>query len=60
MPDREYPPEELPAHDRLADADDELGWDVEQHGRMVDAAAPDDAVPTVPYDPDDDPFLREG
>lgn len=56
----EYPPEQLPAHDRLADDADELGWEVDQHGRMRDAAAPDDAVLTVPYDPADDPFLREG
>ena len=44
----EYPPEQLPAHDSLADADDQLGWDRDLHGRMADAAAPDDAVPTVP------------
>ena len=55
---REYPPEELPAHDRLADEDDESGWDRAEHGRMADYAAPDDAVETVAYDPDADPFLR--
>lgn len=53
-------PNELPPHDQLADEDDELGWDRELHGRMVDAAAPYDAVTTEPYDPDSDPFLREG
>jgi hypothetical protein len=47
---RDYPPEELPAHDRLADENDELGWDVNEHGRMVDHAAPDDAVQTVPWE----------
>ncbi len=51
---------DLPAHDRLADADDEFGWDVEQYGRMRDYAAPSGAVQTVPYDPDADPFLAEG
>lgn len=53
-------PNELPAHDQLADADDELGWDRELHGRMVDAAAPDDAVGTMAYDPAADPFLTGG
>lgn len=53
-------PNDLPAHDQLADADDELGWDRDVHGRMVDAAAPDDAVTTVPYDPATDPFLAGG
>jgi hypothetical protein len=46
---------DLPLHDELADEDDELGWDRDQHGRMVDHAAP--APKTVPYDPDADPFL---
>ena len=46
----DYPPEELPAHDQLADDADELGWDVDLHGRMVDAATDDDAVPTVPVE----------
>lgn len=54
-----FPPEQLPAHDRLADADDELGWDRDLHGRLVDFAT-DDAPATVPYDPATDPFLREG
>jgi hypothetical protein len=53
-------PNPLPAHDQLADGDDELGWDRELHGRMADAAAPDDAVTTTPYDPAADPFLQEG
>ncbi len=54
-----YPPEQLPAHDRLADEQDELGWDRDQHGRFVDFAT-DDEPETVPYDPDADPFLAEG
>lgn len=56
----EYPRHELPPHDQLADDQDQLGWDRELHGRMVDFAGPDDAVETVPYDPAADPFLREG
>ncbi len=44
----EYPPEQLPAHDQLADDFDELGWDTDLHGRMVDAATDDDTVTTVP------------
>ena len=28
----------------LADADDELGWDRDRDGRMVDQATPDDDV----------------
>lgn len=55
-----YPPEQLPAHDALADADDELGWDRSRHGLMADQSAPDDAVTTVPYDPSNDPFVQEG
>lgn len=58
MAAREYPPEELPAHDQLADDQDELGWDRSVHGLMADAAAP--PPETVPYDPAADPFLREG
>ncbi len=54
------PDPDLPAHDQLADDADELGWDVEQHGRMRDYAAPSGAVQSVPYDPDADPFLTEG
>lgn len=60
MSEPEYPPEELPPHDQLADEDDELGWDRSLHGLMADAAAPDDAVTTEPYDPASDPFLQEG
>lgn len=30
----------------LADADDDLDWDRARDGRMVEYAAPDDAVPT--------------
>lgn len=55
-----YSPEQLPAHDALADADDELGWDRSRHGLMADQSAPDDAVTTVPYDPSNDPFVQEG
>ncbi len=40
-----------PPLDELADGDDELGWDRGAHGRMLDAAAPDDAVTTVPWSP---------
>ena len=50
---------ELPAHDKLADADDILGWDREIHGKMLDHAD-DSPVSTVPYDPAADQFLREG
>lgn len=46
----DYPPEELPAHDQLADDADELGWDVDQHGRMREFATDDDAVPAVPVE----------
>jgi hypothetical protein len=51
-------PDELPAHDRLADEDDVLGWDVDKHGRMADAAS-DEEPETIAYDPAADPFLRE-
>lgn len=51
-------PNELPAHDRLADANDALGWDRAIHGLMADAAS-DDVPETVPYDEAADPFLRE-
>lgn len=47
---------ELPAHDKLADADDVLGWDRGVHGRMLDHAD-DTPVSTVAYDPAADPFL---
>lgn len=50
---------ELPAHDRLADDRDELGWDRDEHGRMLDHAD-DTPVETIPYDPAADPFLTEG
>lgn len=52
-------PNELPPHDRLADADDALGWDRALHGLMADAAS-DDEPETLPYDEAADPFLREG
>lgn len=34
----------------VADADDELDWDVTRHGRMRDQATADDAVPTVRWE----------
>lgn len=38
---------DLPRHDQLADDTDELDWDREQHGRMVDAATgPEGEPPT--------------
>jgi hypothetical protein len=40
-----------PAHDELADADDELGWDREQHGRMRDQDTDDDEIQTEPWKP---------
>jgi len=55
---RDYPPEELPPHDQLADENDQDGWDRELHGRFVDFAIAE-APKTVPYDPDNDPFLEE-
>lgn len=36
----------LPPHDQLADEDDELGWDRDEHGRMADYATGDEAVQT--------------
>lgn len=50
---------EMPAFDQLADDADELGWDREAHGRMVDYATDDEPL-TMRYDPAADPFLREG
>lgn len=42
---------ELPKHDELADEDDELGWDVAKHGRMVEYATnPLDEPDTVPLE----------
>lgn len=49
----------LPKHDRLADEDDQLGWDRTEHGRMLDFAIEDEPE-TIPYDPARDPFLQEG
>lgn len=61
MTQPDYPPEQLPAHDQLADDADELGWDRDKHGRMADFAVPPGGeIQTEPYDPDRDPFLREG
>jgi hypothetical protein len=58
---RDYPRHELPAHDRLADDADELGWDTAKHGRMADYAVdPEDEIQTEAYDPDADPFIEEG
>jgi hypothetical protein len=54
----DYPREQLPPHDRLADDQDELGWDRDKHGRFADfATGPEGEPETVPYDPADDPFL---
>lgn len=33
---------------------DDLGWDVDQHGRMRDYADTDDAVTTEPFDLEDE------
>lgn len=44
------PRSDTPKLTELADSDDQLGWERDKHGRMADAAAPDDAVPTVPAD----------
>lgn len=40
-----------PAHDELADDQDELGWDRAQHGRMRDQDTDDDAIETTPFEP---------
>lgn len=40
-----------PPLDELADGQDTLGWDRDEHGRMRDQDADDDAVPTVPWSP---------
>lgn len=40
-----------PAHDQLADDQDELGWDREIHGRMAEQDTDDDAVPTELWGP---------
>lgn len=50
---------EYPAHDQLADEDDELDWDRAKLGPMLTAVRPE-PVKTVPYDPSTDPFLQEG
>lgn len=42
--------EENPDPGTLADDQDELGWDVERHGRMRDHAT-DDEPATEPYEP---------
>jgi hypothetical protein len=47
-PAGDYPPEELPPHDQLADDADELDWDVERDGPMA-AAATDDEPATEPW-----------
>jgi hypothetical protein len=44
-----WPAEQLPAHDRLADDRDELGWNVDVHGRMREFAT-DDEPATVPWE----------
>lgn len=38
---------EYPAPHKLADADDDLGWAREVHGRMQDFATADDEIKTV-------------
>ena len=38
----------------ITDPDDEQGWDVEKHGRMVDhAVARENEITTEPYDDED-------
>jgi len=49
-----HDPEANPPPDQLADDRDEDGWDRDKHGRMLDHQAGDDAVRTVPYEPDSD------
>lgn len=44
------PEPELPPLDELADDLDDLDWSRERDGRMQDYAAPDDAVPTEPWE----------
>ena len=34
--------------------DDQLDWDRDRDGRMRDYATDDDAVLTIPYDPEED------
>lgn len=44
------PPERVdPAPDELADDRDELGWDVERHGRMREHATADEPT-TIPWE----------
>jgi hypothetical protein len=43
-------PDNTPALGELADEDDQLGWNREQHGTFAEHAAPDDAVMTVDAD----------
>lgn len=51
----EHAPElDAPGPDVMADDHDQDGWDTGRHGRMRDHAAPDDAVPTVPWRPEED------
>lgn len=40
-----------PPLEQLADDQDELGWDRDQHGRMAEQDADDDTVPTEPWQP---------
>lgn len=44
-----WPPEQLPAHDRLADEQDALDWNVDRDGRMRDYAT-DEEPPTLPWE----------
>lgn len=42
-------PDDLPAHDRLADPYDERDWDVERDGRMREHATEDEPL-TIPWE----------
>ena len=44
-----WPPEQLPAHDRLADDQDELDWSRDRDGRMAEAAT-DTEPATTPWE----------
>lgn len=51
MPD----PTEYPDPEKLADEDDQLGWDINKHGRMKDYSTPDTEVEeTIGFDEDED------
>lgn len=44
---------EYPSPYLLADDEDELGWDASLHGRFIHYEAPDDAIETLPYEPEE-------